>query len=148
MANRTIPPFSYYKGSKRTWRKSAKSNNILNRQFTWRTGTFGHQLEYYDVGLGFNSIWVPSAEICAHVRGTINNQNITYYWACLVVHLVKNLPVVQETTCTCKAGDTGSIPGLGRSLVEGNDNLLQYSCLANPVDIEVWWDTIHGVAMS
>ena len=32
---------------------------------------------------------------------------------------------------TCKAGDLGSIPGLGRSPVEGNDNPLQYSSLEN-----------------
>jgi len=30
------------------------------------------------------------------------------------------------------AGDTGSIPGLGRPLGEGNGNPLQYSCLENP----------------
>ena len=29
----------------------------------------------------------------------------------------------------CSAGDPGSIPGLGRSPGEGNDNPLQYSCL-------------------
>ena len=29
------------------------------------------------------------------------------------------------------AGDVGSIPGLGRSLGEGNDNPLQYSHLGN-----------------
>ena len=145
MANRNIPSFSYYKGSKRTWRKSAKSNNILNREFIWRTGTFGHQLEYYNVGLGFNCIWVPSSETCAHVRGTINNQ-ITKPRACLVVQFVKILPVVQETTC--KTGVTGLILRLGRSLVEGNANWLQYSCLGNPMDIGVWRVTVHGVAMS
>ena len=32
------------------------------------------------------------------------------------------------------AGDPGSIPGLGRSLGEGNGNPLQYSCLENPTD--------------
>ena len=32
----------------------------------------------------------------------------------------------------CNAGDPGSIPGLGRSHGEGNDNPLQYSCLQNP----------------
>ena len=32
------------------------------------------------------------------------------------------------------AGDPGSIPGLGRVLVEGNSNPLQYSCLGNPID--------------
>ena len=30
--------------------------------------------------------------------------------------------------------DTGSTPGLGRSLGEGHDNPLQYSCLENSMD--------------
>ena len=32
------------------------------------------------------------------------------------------------------AGDTGSIPRLGRSPAEGNGNPLQCSCLGNPMD--------------
>ena len=32
------------------------------------------------------------------------------------------------------AGDLGLIPGSGRSSEEGNGNLLQYSCLENPMD--------------
>ena len=32
------------------------------------------------------------------------------------------------------AGDLGSIPGSGRSPGEGNGNVLQYSCLENPMD--------------
>ena len=32
------------------------------------------------------------------------------------------------------AGDMGLIPGSGRSPEEGNGNLLQYSCLGNPMD--------------
>ena len=32
------------------------------------------------------------------------------------------------------AGDTGSIPGLGRSPGAGNGSPLQYSCLENPTD--------------
>ena len=46
------------------------------------------------------------------------------------------------------AGDRGSIPGSGRSPREGNDNLLQYSCLENPMDRGVWQaivHTVHGV---
>ena len=35
-------------------------------------------------------------------------------------------------------GDLGSIPGLGRSPVEGNGNPLQYSCLENPMDRGAW----------
>ena len=44
------------------------------------------------------------------------------------------------------AGDPGSIPGSGRSLVEGNGYPRQYSCLENPMDRGVWWATVHGVA--
>ena len=40
--------------------------------------------------------------------------------------MVKNPPA--------KAGDTGLIPGLGRSPGKGNGNPLQYSCLENPMD--------------
>ena len=48
----------------------------------------------------------------------------------------------------CNAGDPGSIPGLGQSPGEGNSNLLQYSCLENPMDGGAWWATVHGVAKS
>ena len=34
----------------------------------------------------------------------------------------------------CIVGDLGSIPGLGRFPGEGHGNLLQCSCLENPVD--------------
>ena len=36
------------------------------------------------------------------------------------------------------AGDSGSVPGLGRSPGEGNGNPLQYSCLENPMDGGAW----------
>ena len=39
----------------------------------------------------------------------------------------------------CNAGDAGSLPGLGRSHREGNDNPLQYSCLGNPKYRGAWW---------
>jgi len=45
----------------------------------------------------------------------------------------------------CKAGDPGSISGWGRSPGEGNGNPLQYSCLENSMDREVWQATVHGV---
>ena len=38
----------------------------------------------------------------------------------------------------CNAGDTGSIPGLGRSPGEENGSPLQYSYLENPMDGGAW----------
>ena len=38
----------------------------------------------------------------------------------------------------CNVGDLGSLPGLGRSPGEGNDNPLRYSCLGNCMDSGAW----------
>ena len=46
----------------------------------------------------------------------------------------------------CYMGDPGSVPGLGRSLGEGNGNPLQHSCLENPMDGGAWKATVRGVA--
>ena len=45
----------------------------------------------------------------------------------------------------CNAEDLGSIPELGRSLGEGNDNPFQYSCLGNSMDRGAWQVTVHGL---
>ena len=45
--------------------------------------------------------------------------------------VVKNPPAMQET-------DVGSILGLRISPGKGNGNSLQYSCLKNSMDREVW----------
>ena len=49
---------------------------------------------------------------------------------------------------TFNAGDSSSIPRLGRSTGEGNGNPLQYSCLENSMDRGAWQATVHGVAKS
>ena len=48
----------------------------------------------------------------------------------------------------CNAGDPGSIPGLGRSPEEANDNPLQYSCLENSMDRGARWATVQEVTKS
>ena len=63
-----------------------------------------------------------------------------YIRASPVALVVKNLPA--------NAGDTGLIPGSGRSPGEKNGNPLQYSCLGNPMDGGAWWATVHGVSKS
>ena len=55
--------------------------------------------------------------------------------------MVKNLPANAGV-----AGDSDSIPGLGRCPRGGNGNPLQYSCLENPMDNGVWLATVHGIA--
>ena len=58
-----------------------------------------------------------------------------------MVLVVKNLPA--------NAGDVGDVVlilGSGRSPAEGNGNLLQYSCLGNPMDRGAWQAKVHEIA--
>ena len=54
--------------------------------------------------------------------------------------VVKNLPA--------NAGDVGLIPGSGRPPGEGNDNLLQYSCLESSMDKGAWQAIVHRITES
>ena len=54
----------------------------------------------------------------------------------------------KESACNAGDGDKGSIPGSGISPGGGPGNLLQYSCLENPMDRGAWWATVHRVAKS
>ena len=72
-----------------------------------------------------------------------NTLNSTDPGACHVALVVKNLPA--------NVGDIRDvtfIPGSGRYPGGGNGNLLQYSCLGNPMDRGAWGATVHGVAKS
>ena len=53
---------------------------------------------------------------------------------------VKSLPANAE------AGGVCSIPALERSLGGGHGNLLQYSCLNNPMASGTCWAPVHGIA--
>ena len=55
----------------------------------------------------------------------------------------------KESACNAGAtGDTGSIPGSGRSPGERHGNPLHCSCLENALYRGAWWATVHGVAKS
>ena len=58
----------------------------------------------------------------------------------LMSQMVKNPPA--------REGDTGLIPGSGRSPGEGNGNPLQYSCVETSMDGGALWAIVHGVAKS
>ena len=55
----------------------------------------------------------------------------------------------KESSCNAgDTGDSGSIPGSGRFLGEGNGNPLQYSCLENSMDRGAWPAAVPRVTKS
>ena len=79
----------------------------------------------------------------------MGSQRVWHYWATELNWIeVKISLVAQRVKTSCKGGDLGSVPWLGRSPGEGNGNPLQYSCLENSMDRGAWWATVRGVANS
>ena len=71
-------------------------------------------------------------------------KNIYIFKHCYVSSLIAQ--TVKESSC--KAGDLGSMPGLGRFPGEGNGYLLQYSYVENSMDRRAWQATVHEVTKS
>ena len=75
---------------------------------------------------------------------------VTIIWSCHHLPATKmkgGLPRgVRGKESACQAGDTGSIPGLGRSPGEGNGNPFQYSFWENPMDRRAWQIIVYAVA--
>ena len=96
-------------------------------------------LQTINVGEG-----VEKREPSCTVGGNVNwysHYGEQYGDACGAV--VKNPPA-----STGDGRNVSSIPGLGRSPVVGNGNLLQYSCLENSTDRIAWPAIVHGVTES
>ena len=76
-----------------------------------------------------------------------------WFWICRIILMWKDLRDLPKAIgfpdssvgkeSTCNAGDSGLIPGLGRSPGEGKGYPLQYSCLENSMDC-----IVHGVTKS
>ena len=63
-----------------------------------------------------------------------------------MVTMKQGFPGGSEGKATaCNAGDSGLIPGSGRSAGEGNGYPRQYFCLGNPRDRGAWRATVHRV---
>ena len=75
--------------------------------------------------------------------------SITLIFVIVLFYFLKSLPGRSDSKeSACNAGDLGLIPGMGRSLGEGNGKPLQYCCLENPMDRGAWWATVHRVTKS
>ena len=80
----------------------------------------------------------------ATLQGIFLTQGSNRHTLVLLYWQVGSLPLAPPGKCMYggdNAGDTGSIPGLGRFSGEGNGNPLQYSSLGNPMNRGAWQAT-------
>ena len=102
------------------------------------TGFKSHSL---DVGaeLGWLGVWLPPALHPGCSVPSLTSASV----------IIRGFPGGSEgKESACNARDLCSLPGLGRCPGEGNGNPVQYSCLENPTDREIWRATVHGVIES
>ena len=102
------------------------------------TGFKSHSL---DVGaeLGWLGVWLPPALHPGCSLPSLTSASV----------IIRGFPGGSEgKESACNARDPCSLPGLGRCPGEGNGNPVQYSCLENPTDREIWRATVHGVIES
>ena len=84
--------------------------------------------------------WQPSGRLHTSSAGM---QGV-WVWS-LVTELTNGSVVKNRPANAGDARDTGSIPGWGIPLGEGNGNPLEHSCLEISMDREAWQAIVHGV---
>ena len=119
----------------------------------YRIGFYRWEVRQEDWDPGQRIRWEPEPVTRLTLRSPeINHQSYDQLTLNKGAKIIQGLPQGlngKESTCNAgDVGDTGLIPGLGRSPGEANGNPLQYSCLENPMDVGAWWATVQGVAKS
>ena len=114
-----------------------KSNSKQSPDATWIARLQSHEIILVPRGKGNLVLFCLFGRFLKNIYlfGCIGSYGLPWW-----LSQVKNPPA--------NAGDTGSIPGSGRSPGEGNGNPLQYSCLGSPLDREAWQAKVHGVTQS
>ena len=126
----------------------SKLQELVTDRETWHAAVQGSQRVGNDWVTELN--WINNKVLSSHARG----ENLladagdlrevgSILGALQVVLEVKNPPANAGD-----ARDVDLIPGLGRSPEVGNDTLLQYSWLENPMDRGAWLAIVHRVTRS
>ena len=103
-----------------------------------------------------STLWPQNEELSAGHSGTgVKDSDRPHQTLQLCCHLIPPSPLRRHfpggsdaKESVCSAGDPGSIPGWGRSPVEGNGSPPQCSCLENSMDRGAWQVAVHGVTKS
>ena len=131
-----------YCWQKTVWHFPIKPNTHL-LSYSWACTPY-QIFKFMSTPMNVHSSFIHKSQTQETTQTCLLNKQIMVY---LYNNTVLPLWLCGEES-TCNAEELGSVPGSRRSPGEGNDNPLQYCCLENPMDREVWRATVHGVAKS
>ena len=118
-------------------KKRAVRNGVFGKTL-WREKV-DWQMKAFQIG---KIPWAMALEVSAEF--VLQGESNWFNWSEVILNL--DFPGCSDfKESACDAGDKDSILVLGRSPGGRNGNQLQYSCLGNPVDRGIWWDTVHRV---
>ena len=116
--------------------KQMKRPAMVNRKIITTNSTYRLSVFFQLLDMKIHEVTIISMYyyFCNVYRCIIYKTNSTRGWKGTLQNCkCRGFPSSSDDKASaCNAGDPGSIPGLGRSPGEGNDNPLQYSCLENP----------------
>ena len=117
---------------------SSKAQSLLLTLDEWYLLTAAPpDLAYYLISIYFTSQPIYYLKRCARSIFLLVTVSFTGFWVAIIIYV--GFPGCSAgKEYTCNAGDSGSIPGSGRSPGDGNDYPLQYSGLENSMYREAW----------
>ena len=139
-------------------------NYVKNKSQTWLRNTFfyvknNNKVINYTLFTIYVAMSIPYIFVHAIIHRQGGEREATYINMSMHVQVHVGVPggaSGKEATCQCRRHQRSGfdpwvsqqISGLGRSHGGGHGNLLQYSCLENPMDRGTWWATVHRVTKS
>ena len=93
--------------------------------------------------------WLGLCTSTAEGLGSVSGGKTKIYQVLTILRDFPGSSVVKNPPANVgDVGDSGSIPGSGRSPGGGNGTPLQYTCLENPMDRGAWRTAVHRVTKS
>ena len=116
----------------------------LHSHKIWQTSTWEARIPPLDFKPQYNFFFLL-LHFLTHIYSI---DLINHFWLHPSTTYIRLPQCLSGKESACSAGDTGSIPGLGRSPGGVHGNPLQDSCWENPMDRGDWQATVQRVAKS
>ena len=122
--------------------------HMLSWTFPWALHIYPWNMSWLYIMKTFNTLSQREEYWTVHI--CTNCKALSHMWSRFILTILWGMGFPDcsgDKGSTCNAGDSVSIPGLGRSPGVGDGNEFQYSCLENSMARGTWWATVPGSSL-